>query len=149
DRMGGAQEFDASEMSSSEFIRCQSHGNCPFVALPAFVSRVFRHGHIAVDHRVIRSPKDLAGKRIGVPDYAMTAAIFIRGLLLHDHDVDLSGVTWVEGALNEATPPSHPTRLPIAESVAIEANNSGRSLSQLLEAGEIHATIGAGLPDAV
>jgi 4,5-dihydroxyphthalate decarboxylase len=149
DRMGGALEFDASEMSSSEFIRRHAAGNCPFVALPVFISRVFRHGHIAVDRRVIKSPQDLAGKRIGVPLYAMTAAIFIRGLLTHDHGVDLSGVTWVEGALNEAKSHGHPAPLPYAKPIAIEANNSGRSLSQLLEAGEIQATIGAGLPDAV
>jgi 4,5-dihydroxyphthalate decarboxylase len=149
DRMGGAQEFEASEMSSSDFIRRHLQGNCPFVALPVFISRVFRHGHIAVDRRVIKSPKDLAGKRIGVPLYPMTAAIFIRGLLMHDHGVDLSGVSWVEGALNEAKPRGDPTRLPFAKPISIEANNSGRSLSQLLEAGEIQATIGAGLPDAV
>jgi 4,5-dihydroxyphthalate decarboxylase len=149
DRMGGAQEFEASEMSSSDFIRRHLAGNGPFVALPVFVSRVFRHGHIAVDRRVIKSPKDLAGKRIGVPLYPMTAAIFIRGLLQHDHGVDLSGVTWVEGAINEAKPHGNPTRLPFAKPIAIEANNSGKSLSDLLEAGEIQATIGAGLPDAI
>ena len=149
DRMGGEHEFEASEMSASDFIRSHLEGNCPFVALPVFISRVFRHGHIAVDKRVIKSPKDLAGKRIGVPQYSMTAAIFIRGLLMHDHDVDLSGVTFVEGALNEAKPHGSPTRLPFAKPRRIEANNSGRSLSELLEAGEIQATIGTGLPDAV
>ncbi len=85
-------EFDASEMSSSEFIRHVVRGDCPLVAIPVFPSRVFRHGYIAIDTPGDREPKDLAGKRIGVPLYAMTAAIFIRGLLQHDHGVDLSGV---------------------------------------------------------
>jgi 4,5-dihydroxyphthalate decarboxylase len=149
DRMGGALEFDASEMSSSDFVRRLSQGQCPFVALPVFASRVFRHGYITVDRNVIRSPKDLAGKRIGVPLYPMTAAIFIRGLLQHDHDVDLSGVQWVEGAINEAKRHGNPTKLPFAKPVSIEANNSGKSLSDLLEAGEIQAIIGTGLPDAI
>jgi 4,5-dihydroxyphthalate decarboxylase len=149
DRMGGQLEFEASEMSSSDFIRRHLAGNCPFVALPVFVSRVFRHGYIAVDRRVIKSPQDLAGKRIGVPLYAMTAAIFIRGLLQHDHGVDLTGVTWIEGSINEAKPHGNPTRRPFAKPVKIEANNSGKSLNDLLEAGEIQAIIGAGLPDAI
>jgi len=65
DRMVGKLEFDASEMSSSEYVARFAAGDCPFVALPVFPSRVFRHGYIAVDRRVIRSPKDLAGRRIG------------------------------------------------------------------------------------
>ena len=86
-------EFEACEMSSSEFIRHAAHGDCPMVAIPVFPSRVFRHGyHRGRQAPVIKEPKDLAGKRIGVPLYAMTAAIFIRGLLQHDYGVDLSGV---------------------------------------------------------
>jgi 4,5-dihydroxyphthalate decarboxylase len=149
DRMSGALEFDASEMSSSEYVARLAAGDCPFVALPVFPSRVFRHGYIAVDRRVIRTPADLAGKRIGVPLYAMTAAIFIRGMLQHDCAVDLSQVRWVEGAMNEAKPHGHPTRLALAKPVAIEPNSSGKSLSDLIDAGEIAATIGTSLPDAM
>jgi 4,5-dihydroxyphthalate decarboxylase len=148
DRMSGALEFDASEMSSSEFIARFAAGDCPFVALPVFPSRVFRHGYIAVDRKVIRTPADLAGKRIGVPLYTMTAAIFIRGLLQHDCGVDLSQVRWVEGAMNEAKPHGHPTRLALAKAVAIEPTG-GKSLSDLIAAGEIAATIGTSLPDAM
>jgi 4,5-dihydroxyphthalate decarboxylase len=146
DRMSGAQEFDASEMSSSEFVARFAAGDCPFVALPVFPFRVFRHGHIAIDRRTIAAPKDLAGKRIGVPLYGMTAAIFIRGLLQHDFGVDLAQVRWIEGALNEAKPHGNPTRLKLAKPVAIEANTSAKSLSDLIAAGEISATIAPGLP---
>ena len=149
DRMSGALEFDASEMSSSEFVARFAGGDCPFVALPVFPSRVFRHGHIAVNRKVIRAPADLAGKRIGVPLYGMTAAIFIRGLLQHDFGVDLSQVRWIEGAMNEAKPHGHPTRLKLAKAVSIEPNAGGKSLSGLIAAGEIAATIGASLPSAV
>jgi 4,5-dihydroxyphthalate decarboxylase len=148
DRMSGAQEFDVSEMSSSEFVARHAAGDCPFVALPVFPSRVFRHGHIAVDRKQVASPEELAGKRIGVPLYSMTAAIFIRGLLQHDFGVDLSQVRWIEGAMNEAKPHGHPTRLRLAKAASIEAAPA-KSLSDLLAAGEIAATIGAGLPNAI
>jgi 4,5-dihydroxyphthalate decarboxylase len=150
DRMQNAQEFEASEMSSSDFARHVAHGGCPFIGLPVFVSRVFRHGHIAVNRKHIKAPKDLAGKRIGVPLYGMTAAIFIRGLLQHDHGVDLSGVQWVEGGLNDTQPHGNPPALPYTRPVSIETNTSGGgSLNDLLEAGEISATIGSGLPKAI
>lgn len=149
DRMQNNLEFDASEMSSSDYCRQVAHGGCPFVAIPVFVSRVFRHGHIAVNRRHINSPKDLAGKRIGVPLYGMTAAIFIRGLLQHDYGVDLTGVQWVEGGLNDTKPHGHPPKLPYAKPLSIETNTRGRSLNDLLEAGEISATIGSALPKAV
>jgi 4,5-dihydroxyphthalate decarboxylase len=148
DRMANTQEFEASEMSSSDFARHVIHGDCPFVALPVFVSRVFRHGHIAVNRRLIKTPKDLAGKRIGVPLYGMTAAIFMRGLLQHDHGVDLSSVTWVEGGLNDTKPHGAPNKIPLVRPVPIEAGG-GKSLNDLLEAGEIAATIGSALPKAV
>jgi ABC-type nitrate/sulfonate/bicarbonate transport system substrate-binding protein len=146
DRMVGGLEFDASEMSTSEYICRYAAGQCPFVALPVFPSRMFRHGFIAVDSRVIKEPKDLQGKRVGVQLYTMTAAIWIRGLLQHDHGVDLSTVQWVEGAIEEPKPHGKPTVLPPLKPVKIVANTSGKSLSQLLEQGEIQAIIGAELP---
>ena len=149
DRMVGGLEFDASEMSASEYVARYAAGKNPFVAIPVFPSRMFRHGFIAVDSRVIRAPKDLEGKRVGVQLYTMTAAIWIRGLLQHDHDVDLSTIRWVEGALEEPRPHGKPTVLPPLEPVTIEANTSGRSLSELLDAGEIQATVGADLPSCV
>lgn len=76
DRMGGKLEFDASEMSSSEFISRFGTGHCPFVAIPVFASRLFRHGFIFFNRKAgIRTPKDLEGKRVGVPLYTMSAAI--------------------------------------------------------------------------
>jgi 4,5-dihydroxyphthalate decarboxylase len=149
DRMQNGQEFDASEMSSSDFAQQAIRGESPFVAIPVFVSRVFRHGHIAINRKHVSTPKDLAGKRIGVPLYGMTAAIFIRGLLQHDHGVDLSGVQWVEGGLNDTKPHGIPPDMRLSKPVSIETNASGKSLNDLLEAGEISATIGSGLPKSV
>lgn len=149
DRMAGALEFDACEMSSSEFISRFSAGQCPFVAIPVFPSRVFRHGYITVNRHAVRTPKDLEGKRVGVPLYTMTAAVFLRGLLQHDYGVDLATIEWVEGAINEAKPHGHPTVLPPLKPIAITANNSGRSLGDLLGAGEIQAITGSNMPAAM
>src|SRR4029079_11811177 len=74
DRMSGGREFDVCEYSSSEFITRFAAGNSPFVAIPVFASRVFRHSCIWVNRQAVASPKDLAGKRVGVPLYTQTAA---------------------------------------------------------------------------
>jgi len=95
DRMSNRLEFDACEMSSSEFVSRYAAKKLPFVALPVFASRVFRHGFIVVNRRLVKSPKDLEGKRVGVPLYPQTAAIFIRGLMQHDLGIDLGTIEWV------------------------------------------------------
>ncbi len=149
DRMSNRLEFDACEMSSSEFVSRFAAAKLPFVALPAFASRVFRHGFIVVNRKYVQSAKDLAGKRIGVPLYTQTAAIFIRGLMQHDLGVDLSGIEWVQGAINEPGAYGHPSVMPLLAPVHITPNQSGKSLSDLLETGQIHAIIGSNLPRAL
>src|SRR5437764_1632142 len=102
DRMSGGQEFDIAEYSSSEFVQRFANRQCPFVALPVFPSRCFRHAFIGINKKAgIAKPKDLEGKRIGVALYTMTAAIFIRGLLQHGYAVDFSTIAWVPGAMTE------------------------------------------------
>jgi 4,5-dihydroxyphthalate decarboxylase len=149
DRMGRNLEFDACEMSSSEVISRLAAGRNELVALPVFPSRVFRHGFITVNRKVVKAPKDLAGKRIGTPLYTQTAALFIRGLLQDEYGVDLSGVHWVQGATNSAESHGNPAAPPLLKPISIEQNRSGRSLSELLERGDIQAIIGSGLPDAL
>src|ERR1700739_4256223 len=78
DRMSNRLEFDACEMSSSEYITRFAANKLAFVALPVFASRVFRHGFIVVNRRRVNAVRDLAAKRIGVPLYTQTAAIFVR-----------------------------------------------------------------------
>jgi 4,5-dihydroxyphthalate decarboxylase len=147
DRMVGGQEFDIAELSASEFISLSGKGDCPFVALPVFPSRVFRHGYIFVNPRSgIRDPKDLAGRRIGLPIYTQTAAIWARGHLAHQFGVDLSGVRWLQGAVEEAGTHGKPHAPPLLKPVAIEQNESGRSLAALLARGEIDALIGSRKP---
>jgi 4,5-dihydroxyphthalate decarboxylase len=147
DRMVGAREFDIAELSSSEFISLMGRGDCPFVALPVFPSRVFRHGYIFVNTRAgIRAPKDLEGKRIGVPLYTQTAAIWVRGHLTHEYGVDLGTVRWVQGAVEKGGSHGRPHAPPLLKPVPIETNSSGKSLEELLAAGEIDALIGSRRP---
>lgn len=148
DRMAGGLEFDAAEMSSSELITRMSANECPFVALPAFMSRVFRHSYIVVSRKSgIETAKGLEGKRVGVPLYTQSAAVWIRGILQHDYGVDLSTIQWVQGAMN--IPGSHgsPKVLPLLKPVSIEINKTGKSLSKLLEEGALDATFG--LPESL
>lgn len=151
DRMVGNQEFDASELSSSEYITRYVAGDRQFVAIPVFPSRSFRHSFIVVNSNKVKEPKDLQGKKIGVQLYTMTAAVWIRGLL-SQMGIDLSGVQWIEGAMEDsAAGKAHgkPSALPTLKPVNIIKNTSGKSLGQLLEAGEIDATIGADIPDCL
>jgi 4,5-dihydroxyphthalate decarboxylase len=149
DRMSNRLEFDACEMSSSEYVTRFAAKKLPFVALPVFPSRVFRHGFIVVNRRFVKSAKDLEGKRIGVPLYTQTAALFIRGLMQHDLGIDLSKIEWVQGAVNEPGGYGNPSVMPMLKPVNIKPNDSGKSLSDLLEAGDIQAIIGSNLPRAL
>jgi len=150
DRMSGGQEFDVAEYSSSEFVQRYANKQCPFVAIPVFPSRAFRHGFIAINRKSgIAKPKDLEGKRVGVPLYTMTAAIFIRGLLQHEYGVDFEKIHWVQGAVNHPGAHGAPTVLPLLKPIKIEVDPSGKSLSDLIEARVVDATLGTSLPEAI
>jgi 4,5-dihydroxyphthalate decarboxylase len=147
DRMVGGEEFDASELSASEFISIMGRGDCPFVAIPVFPSRVFRHGYIFVNQRSgIRVPKDLEGRRVGLPLYTQTAAIWVRGHLMHQFGVDIDTIRWVQGAVETAGSHGRPHALPLLRPVLIEQNRSGRPLDELLAAGEIDVLLGSRKP---
>jgi 4,5-dihydroxyphthalate decarboxylase len=148
DRMVGGQEFDIAELSASEFISLAGAGNCPFMALPVFPSRVFRHGYIFINTRAgIRTAKDLEGGRVGLPLYTQTAAIWARGHLAHQFGVDLSTIRWVQGAVEHTGTHGKPHAPPLLRPVAIEQNTSGASLAELLARGEIDALIGSRKPE--
>jgi 4,5-dihydroxyphthalate decarboxylase len=147
DRMVGGLEFDASELSISEFISLAGTGNSPFVAIPVFISRVFRHGFVFVNTRSgIRTPKDLEGKRVGLPLYTQSAALWVRGHLSSQYGVNLDTVKWVQGAVENAGTHGKPFAPPLLKPVPIEQNASGHSLDELLATGEIDALIGSRKP---
>lgn len=150
DRMVQKREFMMAELSSSEFISMTGQGDCPFVALPVFPSKAFRHGFICINKNAgINSPKDLAGKRIGTPLYTQTAAVWIRGMLQTDYGVDLSGVHWLQGAIEKPGSHGNAKVPPLLKPVSIEINETGKSLSDLLADGELDAVLGSRMPDSV
>src|SRR6202035_1829588 len=97
-RMLNHEEFDVSEMSLSSYTILRSEGDTRFIAIPVFPSRVFQHSaiYLRADSKIER-PQELKGKRIGVGDYQMTAAVWMRGLLMHEYNVQPADITWVIG----------------------------------------------------
>jgi len=139
-RMLQYKEFDASEMSLSNYTTLVSGGASPFVAIPVFPSRVFRHGYFFINtEKGISTPADLKGKRGGVPEYSMTAAVYMRGLLQHEYGVEPGDVEWVQGRaprLRHALPPG----------VRLTQAAPGAELGDLLERGEIDFLVTANNP---
>jgi 4,5-dihydroxyphthalate decarboxylase len=149
DRMVGGTEFDVAELSASEFISLAGKGDRRFVALPVFPSRVFRHGYVFVNTRAgVKTPKNLEGKRVGLPLYTQTAAVWMRGHLAHQFGVDLATIRWVQGAVEDGGTHGKPHAPALLRPVAIEQNRSGRSLASLLAQGDIDALIGSRKPEA-
>src|SRR5258705_12080919 len=105
------QEFDVSELSFSSYIRTVANGTSAYIGIPAFVSRIFRHSGIYVRRDAgIRTPADLRGKRIGLPEYQITAVGGMRGMMQHEYGVHPSEIHWRSGGQeqpgrHERTPP--------------------------------------------
>lgn len=138
-RMLQYQEFDASELSLSNYTTLLDSGDCPYVAIPVFPSRAFRHGFIFVNpDSGIQQPGDLAGKRGGVPEYSMTAAVYGRGLLQHEYGVQPSQVQWVQNRTDRIER-SLPPDIQVTHRPGVE-------LGDLLEQGEIDFLITANNP---
>ena len=147
-RMLKKNSFDLSEMSTSVYIQSRAKGNFPFVALPIFPVRLFRHGYIFINmHAGIKAPNDLDGKRVGVPEYRQTAAVWIRGMLQHEYGVDLDGIHWFEGGMNA---PRRQDMLDIRPQGPLKIEFvSHTTLNQLLVDGKLDAVIGARRPAAM
>jgi 4,5-dihydroxyphthalate decarboxylase len=134
-RVFAGAEFEASELSASNYIMERARGVDRFVALPIFPSRVFRHNTLYVNTAAgIERPEDLAGKRVGLPEYLQTANFWVRGFLQHDYGVAPESVHWVRED-TEKLPYPLPPHLNVTDAP------HGRPLSDLLEAGEIDALI--------
>jgi len=127
DRMSGGQEFEVAEYSSSEFVQRFANKQCPFVALPVFPSRCFRHGSLrSTRNPESRRPRIWKANR-WVPLYTMTAAIFHQGALQHEYGVDCEKIQWVQGAVNHAGSHGDPHVLPLSRSKSSKAPKAGRS----------------------
>ena len=115
-----------------------SRGECPYIAVPAFLSRAFRHTSIYVRKDRIKRPEDLKGKRIGVPEYQLTANVWARALLADDHGVHPRDVTWVRGGIDTPGRPEK-IKLQLPDDVRVESAPEGTTISELLLRGEIDA----------
>jgi 4,5-dihydroxyphthalate decarboxylase len=140
--------FDVAEMSATTYLSLRPGGRFPFVAIPVFPSRVFRHGFIYINTRTgIESPKDLEGRRIGSFGYGQTAAVWIRGILKDEYGVDLSTARWFEiGEDPVKRAPDHGKVPERRVPVPIEWVGQPASMSDLLAQGKIDALIGAQAP---
>lgn len=140
------REFDITELSLSSFTLLTSRGEAPYVGIPAFVSRLFRHSGIYIrTDRGIDNPSKLAGRTIGVPEYQMTANVWIRGILEQEYGVKPQDVSWRQGGLEEAGREER-ARIELPPEVDFKPIPRDRSLSDMLAAGEIDALISARAP---
>ncbi len=140
-------EFDICELSLSSSTVKAALGNSPYVGVPAFVSRAFRHTSIYVRTDRIKSPADLKGRKIGVPEYQLTACVWGRAILEDDHGVKPSDVTWVRGGIDEAGRPEKIT-LNLPKNVRLEDAPEGKTISQLLAEGAIDGFLAPRPPSA-
>ncbi len=140
------QEFDVTELSMSSYMNQVAEGVNAYVAIPAFVSRMFRHSSIYIrTDKGIETPADLEGKVIGVPEYQMTAALWARGLLADEYGVEAADLSWRDGGLEEAGRlPSVTLDLP--GGVHLETIPLDQTLSGLLDTGGIDAMMSARAP---
>ena len=138
-------DFDVCELSLSSYSVKTAAGTSPYIAVPVFPSRAFRHTSVYVRTDRIKSPADLKGRRIGVPEYQLTANIWVRLFLEEDYGVRPSDITWVRGGYE------HPGRiekisLNLPDDVKVENARADATISDLLASGEIDAVIGPRAP---
>jgi 4,5-dihydroxyphthalate decarboxylase len=139
-------EFDVSEMSFSWFTRTLSFDEPPLVAIPVFPSRMFRHSAIYVHAGSgIDRPADLIGKHVGVPEYQMTAAVWIKGILAEHYYVPVASVTYHTGGLRDPGRTELPMNLP--PEIVVTPIGEGETLSELIESGGIDALYTAEAPE--
>ncbi|MBI2315534.1 MAG: ABC transporter substrate-binding protein [Betaproteobacteria bacterium] len=134
-RMARYREFDASELSLSSYTISLGRDDPPFIAIPVFPSRSFRHGSIYVNAKAgIREPRDLIGKRVGVPEYQMTAPVWIRGMLKDDYGIDPGAFEYLTGGVEE---PGREEKIKLDPRIRTRPIGPGKTLAQMLAEGEI------------
>ena len=142
------REWDVSELSMGRYVSLLSQGDTSFVAIPVFPSRMFRHSAIYIRRDgPIRAPRDLIGRRVGVPEWAQTAGIYVRGLLQHEFGLDLSTIEWVQAGIHEA---GREEEVTVAPPSGIRlTRRTDRTLDEMLLTGEIDAVVSAHPPPAI
>ena len=138
-------DFDICELSLSSFAVKSANGDCPYVGVPVFPSRAFRHTSIYVRTDRIRAPEDLKGKRVGVPEYQLTANVWARAILEQEHGIAPEDITWVRGGYEQ---PGRVEKigLKLPAALRLEDAPAGATISGMLAEGSIDAVIGPRAP---
>ena len=139
-------EFDVCELSLSSYLMTLDDERPPYVAIPVFPSRFFRLQSIYVNTDRVGSPVDLIGKRVGCPEYQLTACVWQRGTLADHYGVPVDGVEYVTGALTGSRPRDEKVRLDLPPGIRVSSIAEGQNLSDMLAAGEIDALYTAPAP---
>jgi 4,5-dihydroxyphthalate decarboxylase len=138
-------DFDASEVSMGKYSSLVSQGNSPLTAIPVFPSRVARHSSIYIRRDgPVKTPQDLAGKRIGIPEWAQTAAVYSRGFMQHQFGIDLSSIDWVQAGVDQPGR-QEKVKLNLPKGFRYRAAPD-KSLGGMLVSGEIDAALSAHPP---
>jgi 4,5-dihydroxyphthalate decarboxylase len=145
-RMLENKEFHVSELSLASYVTLKARGDCPFVAIPVALSKIFRHSCIYVRPDAgIRAPRDLTGKRVGTTQYGATGAVFVRGMLQHEYGVRAEDIHWYIGGLDSATQrPLLSLNLP--KQIKLDFLPQGKTLEAMLEAGDLDALVSIYIP---
>jgi 4,5-dihydroxyphthalate decarboxylase len=133
-------DFDICELSLSSFTVKTAAGDSPYVGIPCFVSRAFRHTSIYVRTDRIREPKDLKGRKVGVPEYQLTANVWARAILQDDFGIAPADIRWVRGAIEHAGR-IEKISIKLPPGVELEDAPAGRTISDLIDKGEIDGFI--------
>lgn len=135
-----SRDFDITELSFSSYLVKHSRGESPYIGVPVFLSRAFRHTSIYVRKDRIKRPEDLKGKRIGIPEYQLTAIVWARSILQDDYGIAPEDVTWVRGGIDTPGRPEK-IKLELPPGVKIESAPEGKTISDMLHEGTIDGFI--------
>jgi 4,5-dihydroxyphthalate decarboxylase len=139
-------EFEVSEVSLSSYTLSRARGDNRFIAIPVFTSRFFRHSCVYINaNKGIKTPQDLKGKIVGVPEYQMTAPLWLRGIFQHEYGVHPRDIHWRVGGLEEVGR-IEKLKITLPSDVDCQPIPADKTISQMLETGEIDALFTARIP---
>ena len=141
-RFTNFREWQASEMSFGKVISLMSQPKPEIICVPVFLSRVFRHSAIYLGkNSAMQKPKDLEGKRVGIPEWAQTAGIYVRGMLQHEYGVDLARIQWFQAGVRE---PGRVEKVELKLPAGVKIQRvADRTLTEMLGKGDLDAVISA------
>jgi 4,5-dihydroxyphthalate decarboxylase len=138
------QKWEVAEFSFAQYVALRHRGDESFVAIPIFPSRVFRHGSMFVRRDTLTDPRQLTGARVGIPEWAQTAGIWMRGILRKQYGVELASVDWIQAEVNE--PGLRKDAMIVLPPGVSCTERTDASLDGLLRAGDLDAVLSARPP---